>query len=102
MPYALWLRPAVHDARRRLPGHVRQRMVRLIDSLADDPRPHRSRSLNLPQPPPVSGWEVRRARMHDWRVVYAVNDDLRRVAVLGVWRRPPYDYDDLATLLAEL
>lgn len=102
MAYAIWLRPAVHTARSKLPGHVRQRIVRLIDALADEPRPARSRALALPVTPAAPDWEPRRVRMDDWRVVYAVNDAMRLVAVLDVRRRPPYDYDDLDSLIAEL
>lgn len=95
MAYAIWLRPAVHTARSRLPGHVRQRIARLIDGLADEPRPPRSRALALPVPLAVPDWEARRVRMNDWRVIDAVNDAMRQVAVLDVRRRPPYDYDDI-------
>jgi len=102
MAYAIWLRPAVHTARSRLPGNVRHRIARLIDGLADEPRPPRSRVLTYPEQLPVHGWELRRARMDDWRVIYAVNDAMSQVAVLDVRRRPPYDYDDLDALMADL
>ena len=36
----LLVEPAVHKARKKLPGHVRQRIKRAISSLAEDPRPH--------------------------------------------------------------
>jgi hypothetical protein len=47
-------------------------------------------------------WEVRRARIEDWRVVYAINEAERQLGVLLVARRPPYRYEDLEELLKEL
>ena len=103
--YQVWLRPSVHRNRRRLPGHVRQRIKRLIDDLQQEPRPSVSRTLDLPEATPKeirAAWEVRRARIEDWRVVYAINEAEREVAVLLVARRPPYRYEDLEELLREL
>jgi mRNA-degrading endonuclease RelE of RelBE toxin-antitoxin system len=103
--YTLWLRPEVHAARKRLPGKIRRRVVRVIDGLRDDPRPPRSRALKLPEsldPAIVDVWEVRRLRLGRWRLVYAVSEEWLEVAVLTVEQRPPYDYDDLGDLMAEL
>jgi mRNA-degrading endonuclease RelE of RelBE toxin-antitoxin system len=102
--YRVWLRPAVHRGRRRLPGNVRQRVKRLIDGLRHEPRP--ATSLALEVPPAIQellhGWEVRRARIEDWRVVYAIDASARDVVVLIVARRPPYRYEDLEDLLRDL
>jgi mRNA-degrading endonuclease RelE of RelBE toxin-antitoxin system len=46
--------------------------------------------------------EIRRSRLENWRIVYAVNDDEKWVWVLTIQQRPPYDYDDLAKLAARL
>jgi hypothetical protein len=73
-----------------------------MDALGTEPRPARSRRLRLPEPSPAPGWEVRRIRVEDWRIVYAVSDERRQVAALAVRRRPPYDYDDLEALLTDL
>jgi mRNA interferase RelE/StbE len=94
----LWVEPAVHQARKQLPGHVRQQVKRLIAALADAPRPHNSRLLDvtgLDMPP---GVELRRIRLGRWRVIYAVHEAEGWVWVLGVHRRPPYDYEDLNEL----
>jgi mRNA-degrading endonuclease RelE of RelBE toxin-antitoxin system len=104
-PYRVWLKPSVHRARRLLPGNVRHRIRRLLDALGDDPRPANSRVLELPDTTPVEireSWEVRRARLDDWRVVYAVNETWKEVGALLVARRPPYRYEDLEELLEEL
>lgn len=99
--YKVWARPAVHSARKRLPGHVRQQIKRIIDDLGDDPRPGTSIEMTLQFPAP-SEWEARRIRIDDWRVIYAINDAWSEVAVLSIQKRPPYDYEDLELLLAEL
>jgi mRNA interferase RelE/StbE len=101
-PLSLYIEPVVHEARRELPGAVRQRLARLITSLADGPRPHRTRALDvsaLNVPPKI---EIRRFRLDRWRLVYAINEVEGWVWVLGLYRRPPYDYDDLEELLARL
>lgn len=103
--YKVWVRPAVHSARKRLPGHVRQRIKRTIDDLSQTPRPAKSRVLRLSAEVDSSiksEWEVRRIRLEDWRVVYAINETWQEIAVLTVQRRPPYDYEDLEILLSEL
>lgn len=56
-------------------------------------------TLQFPAP---SEWEARRIRIDDWRVIYAINDAWSEVAVLSIQKRPPYDYEDLELLLAEL
>ncbi len=46
-PYELLVEAEVHEARKRLPGHVRQRVQRALDDLADDPRPSQSEDLDV-------------------------------------------------------
>jgi mRNA interferase RelE/StbE len=55
-------------------------------------------SLDFPE---MAG-DLRRLRIEDWRIIYAVSDPDRTVDVLGVRRRPPYRYEDLAKLIARL
>ncbi len=99
--YKVWVKPAVHLARKRLPGHIRQQIKRIIDELSQDPRPDASIDLSLQFTAPDE-WELRRIRFADWRVIYAVSDLWREIAVLSIQKRPPYDYEDLELLLAEL
>lgn len=47
-PYKIWMKPAVHVARRELPGHVRQQLIHQIDGLGEQPRPVQSKELMLP------------------------------------------------------
>jgi mRNA interferase RelE/StbE len=105
LPYKVWMRPEVHVARKRLPGQIRQRVKRILSNLNQESRPSQSRALRLPEtgePVKEAGWELRRIRLEDWRIVYAVSESWREVVVLAIQRRPPYDYDDLEALLSEL
>lgn len=100
--YRVWLRPAVHQERRYLPGHIRQRIIRIVDELAENPRPVDSRELVLLSTSIPTGWEVRRLRLNDWRIVYAVSEDWLEIGILTIQKRPPYDYANLDQLLSDL
>jgi len=84
---------------------MRQRIRRAIDELAQDPRPPTSEALTLPDSLDArikAEWEARRIKLDDWRVVYAISETWHEIAVLSVGQRPPYDYEDLEDVLAEL
>ena len=100
--YDLWLEPEVHQARKDLPGNVRQQIKRAIDQLAADPRPSASIPVDVSKTDVPLAVEVRRLRRTPWRIIYAVNDDEHWVWVLAIRRRPPYDYEDLDRLVARL
>jgi mRNA interferase RelE/StbE len=70
---------------------------RAIGALAADPRVSDSKVLNVPD---VEA-EVRRLRIKQWRIIYAVTEAEHAVDVLAVRKRPPYDYGDLGELIAE-
>lgn len=65
---------------RRLPGHVRQRVRRLILDLGHEPRPYRA--VELRGHPGY--W---RQRLLAWRVLYRLEDDPPTVTVIGVPRK---------------
>jgi hypothetical protein len=44
--------------------------------------------------------EIRRLRLGKWRIIYAIIED--KPVVLGVRRRPPYDYGDIQSLLKDV
>ncbi len=67
--YRIWLLASVHDRRPNLPGFVRQRIKKIIDALAENPRPDNSIELNFPTD--IDYWEPRRIRADSWRIVYA-------------------------------
>jgi mRNA interferase RelE/StbE len=93
--YTVYVTPAAIREIKRLPGHVRQRVRRAIGSFAEEPRPSKSKVLDVPGLPA----EVRRLRLDRWRILYAITETDAAVDVLGVRKRPPYDYEDLRGLL---
>jgi mRNA interferase RelE/StbE len=96
--YSIFVQPDAWQAAKQLPGNVRQRVKRFIDDLKDDARPAHTKRLETTQ----TVLEVRRLRLDDWRVLYAVNEELKQVQVFAIRQRPPYDYADLGDLLSEL
>jgi mRNA interferase RelE/StbE len=94
MRYRIYVRPEVVKALKRAPGDVRQRLRRAIDDLAGDARPASSRQLEV-----AAAVELRRVRVEDWRIIYAVREELEQVQVIALRQRPPYDYRDLGRLL---
>ena len=95
--YELDIKQSALQELKRLPGNVRQRIRRAIDNLTLDPHPPRSRDLKHQW----SGGELRRLRIDNWRILYAVIDtDYPIVVVLGIRRRPPYDYSDIENLMS--
>ena len=101
-PLDLLIEPSVHEARKQLPGHVRQQIKLAIASLAGDPRPAQTQPLDVAGIDLPAGVEMLRLRLDRWRLVYAVHNEEGWVWVLGLYRRPPYDYDDLRELAARL
>jgi mRNA-degrading endonuclease RelE of RelBE toxin-antitoxin system len=99
MPYQLWIEDQAKAEVNRLPGHTRQRIRQAIRGLSLEPRPHDSRAL---QSSAAIELEVRRLRLEHWRVIYVVDEQSAEVGVLAIRKRPPYDYSDLAELLAGL
>lgn len=89
---------------RRLPGNIRQRVLRSLRALEQESQPHTSQPLNLDKAGLVleTDIEVRRVRIENWRIVYAVEIEIGLITVLAVRRRPPYKYDDLDDLIRSL
>ena len=96
--YAIYILPETFQALKRLPGNMRQRIKRAIHDLSDNPRPTHSKRLYFPD----SEMELWRLKLDNWRIVYAIDELEQIVDVLAVRKRPPYDYSDLAMLLAQL
>lgn len=82
--YRVELRPAAARALRKLPPEVSPRIQGAIELLARDPRPPAARALQ--------GRPGLRVRVGDYRIVYAVEDDVLLVVVVTVGhRRDVYD-----------
>jgi mRNA interferase RelE/StbE len=101
MHYRLWIKDEAKRELRDLPGHIRQRIRKAIEQLKIEPRPQ----ISIP----MEGIfnlsvlvEVRRIRLDNWRVIYIVDEEFSEVGILAVRKRPPYDYADLADIMAGL
>ena len=97
--YTVYVTPQAWREIKDLPGHMRQRVKRAIDELKDNPHPSGSKELEAPEDIEAELWRV---RLDKWRIVYAITEADRVIDVLAVRKRPPYDYGDLETLLAEI
>ncbi len=93
--YDVFIESEAHKQRKKLPGHVRQRIKRTIDQLDTNPYPHTSRILDMTGYDVPDDVELRRIRIKAWRLIYAVNEYEKWVWVCGIQKRPPYDYEDL-------
>jgi mRNA interferase RelE/StbE len=101
--YEIFITPRAWREVRELPGHMRQRIRRDIDSLANVPRPSDSKALEISSGEEFISrtYELRRLRIDRWRVVYAVTEEEKIIDVLTVQKRPPYDYGDLSELMKD-
>ena len=81
---------------KKLQGNLRRQMITAIDGLEENPRPSKSKQLKIE----VEVREIRRLRLGKWRIIYVIIEE--QPIVLGVRRRPPYDYGDLQRLLEDV
>lgn len=82
--YRVEVRPAAVRALRRIDPKMRDRIQGAIALLASDPRPPASRQLK--------GRPGRRVRVGDYRILYAIRDDVLLIVVVTVGhRRDVYD-----------
>lgn len=89
---------------RALPGNMRQRIIDLLKQLRASPRPHNTKLMDMSElgGEVDSSIELYRIRLESWRVLYALEEELKLLTVLAVRKRPPYQYDDLRDLIGEL
>ena len=85
MSYRVDVSPAAARALRRLPADHRERILRAIAALSDEPRPDGVKKLRG-----VSHWRI---RVGEYRVIYSISDRDRWVAVHEVKRRTSTTYD---------
>lgn len=89
MSYQIEVSPAARQEIRALPGHVRAQAIKLLDELAQNPRPARARQLRERENI-FRIWLAGR-----WRIVYAVDDEVITVLVLRVRRKEDIDYPSI-------
>jgi mRNA-degrading endonuclease RelE of RelBE toxin-antitoxin system len=97
--YSVYIRPEARKEIDRLPGHVRQRVRRAVLTLQDNPRPSQGKRMEYDLEPKQELW---RLRLDAWRVVYLIDQEWDQVYILAARQRPPYQYEDLATLLTDV
>lgn len=72
---------------RNLPGNMRQRILTLLKALQENPRPSKSQQMDL------SKFEIQlaedttlyRIRIESWRVIYALEENIKLLTVLVVF-----------------
>jgi mRNA interferase RelE/StbE len=87
--YQLEFSPSARQEIRALPGHVRAQAIKLLDELAENPRPARAKQLRNHENI-FRIWLAGR-----WRIVYAVDDEIITVLVLRVRRKEDIDYPSI-------
>lgn len=97
-PYRVFVTPIAVKEIKSLPGNMRQRIRLAVTELATQPRPSNSKELDQA----LTSRETRRQRIENWRIIYTVSDDEATIDVLGIRKRPPYDYADLERLLDQI
>lgn len=102
--YRIEITPSARQEIRDLPGNMRQRVVRLLEALGEEPRPQSSKEmdtekLELDLDPGIT---LHRIRLESWRIVYVIEEKFQYVSVLAIRKRPPYQYDDVRNLVEGL
>ena len=80
MRYSIEVTPRARRDMLKLPGHVSRRVEDAISALAHDPRPAGARKL-------TGQGDLYRVRVGDFRVIYAIQDDVLLVLVVKVGHR---------------
>ncbi|MBU0512150.1 MAG: hypothetical protein KKD28_00075 [Chloroflexi bacterium] len=89
---------------RRLPGDMRQRVIRILRALEKKPRPHTGHLLDTAKAGIEldAGVDLYRIRMESWRIVYVIEDEWELITVPAIRKRPPYQYEDLEGLMGRV
>ncbi len=78
--YSIEVKPSARKELEALPDPVLSRIVRKLESLADNPRPAGCKKLK--------GYrEQWRVRIGDWRVVYLIDETKKLVSILRIAHR---------------
>ena len=80
MTYRIGFTTAAARQVKKLPHPARERVLQLVEGLAEDPRPHGARKLVGEQ----TAWRIRAG---DYRVIYDVFDDELTVTVVRAGHR---------------
>lgn len=94
--YTVYIRAQAFQEIKSLAGNIRQRVRQAIRNLAENPRPSQSKQLDV-----SFKIELWRLRIDNSRIVYGITEADKIVDRLTVRKRPPDNYEDLETLLAD-
>jgi mRNA interferase RelE/StbE len=78
--YRLVVAPTAKKELKRLPEKTTERILKAVEALADNPRPHGSLKLEGTQ-------NQYRIRVGDYRVIYSIADDVLTVLVIRIRHR---------------
>lgn len=78
--YEIRLRSSAERELRRLPREIVRRMVAAIDKLAEEPRPRGAQKM-------ASIEHTYRIRLGQYRVIYEVDDETRKIVVTRIRHR---------------
>ncbi len=78
--YEVHILPRVYKTWKRLPKPFLRRLIERIQALASDPRPPGSKKLRGHK-------DVYRLRVGDYRILYRIDDERRRVIILNIGHR---------------
>jgi mRNA interferase RelE/StbE len=81
MQYQLKTDKKVRDAINNLPGHIRQRIKRILNGLKTNPRPATAEELHGDL---VGHFRI---KLDEWRIVYWIDDEVLIVDILRVGRK---------------
>ncbi len=79
MSYDVFLKRSAEKELARLPSKVHQRVIKRLLTLKANPRPPGAKKLG--------GGESYRLRVGDYRVLYTINETLRKIEVSAVGHR---------------
>ena len=89
MPYRIDISPSAQKEIKSLRGYVHAQAVKLIDSLAENPRPARAKELREKR----NIYRIWLAAK--WRIVYEIEDEFQIVIVMRVRRKEQINYESL-------
>ena len=78
--YQILFAPPAEKSLAKLPNDIQRRIVKAVESLADNPRPVQSKKLQGPE-------DLYRIRVGDYRVVYDIRDQKLIVLIVRIGHR---------------
>lgn len=88
--YQLNIAPLAQHDLKKVPSHIRSRVMAVIFSLATDPFPAKSKEMREPYQ------TLRRIPVSDWRIIYQIEDDIEFVTVHRIKEKTgPETYENL-------